>query len=123
MPGLRAGVGGGVVKPMSDKRRAQQADRRQLASPYQHERCWVGAPECTGWAEAWHELVGAAQGGSRTDPRNLVACCNACNRWIEDHPLRARRRGWKVAHTRAVDGVDGLVPAEPNPLSLAEHWT
>jgi len=108
----------GTLPAQSAKRRRQQADRRDLASPFQHERCWIGLPGCTGWAEHWHELVGAGVQGSRTDKRNIAASCVACNDAIEVHPQRFEL-GLKVHAWNAVVGEDGLVPAEPHPLSLA----
>ena len=107
------------IRPQSAKRRREQKTRRQLASPYEIERCAIDSPVCTGWAEAWHELVGRAQGGSITDPRNLVGCANACNGWVEDNPLEARSRGWKVPSHDAKAGKGGLVPKVLSPLSLA----
>ena len=111
------------INPESDRQKLRRAERRQLASPFEHERCWVGTPVCTGWAEAWHELVGRAQLGSTVDPRNLCAACLRCNSYIEDNPTEARARGWKVPRHRAMEGVDGLVPAEPSPYALSERWT
>lgn len=110
------------IRPVSAKRRAEQQVRRDLASPYEHERCWIGLPGCTGWAEAWHELVSAAQGGSRTDTRNLCASCDMCNASIETLADRYAL-GLKVAREDATEGCEGLVPAEPHPLSLAQRWT
>ena len=105
----------------SDKRRAEQQVRREIAFHYPHERCWVGLEGCTGWAEAWHELVGSGQGGSRSDPRNLCASCNHCNRMIERLDDRFEL-GLKIHTSKATKGDGGLVPEDPHPLSLAERW-
>ena len=117
----------GPPKPVSDKRRAKNDVRREEAFHFPHERCWIGSPVCTGWADAWHELVGRAHTGSITDKRNICAACNRCNRWIEDHPTEARRQGWKVPAYEAMPGDGGLVPKVLNPFSLAyrmqEGWT
>ena len=107
------------IRPQSAKRRREQKTRRQLASPYELERCWLGSQSCTGQAQAWHELVGRAQGGSITDNRNLCAACHRCNGWVEDNPAEARELGWKVHTSDAEPGVGGLVPRVLSRLSLA----
>jgi hypothetical protein len=106
------------IRRQSAGRRRQQAERRRLAGDT--VRCCVlRVPNvCTFYAEAWHELVGAGQSGSRTDPRNLAAACNRCNGFVEDQPEVAYRYGWKVRSCDAVRGEGGLVPAVPSPYSL-----
>ena len=106
------------IRPQSAKRRREQKTRRQLASPYEHERCWLGLDGCTGWAEHWHELVPAGRGGSRSDLRNIAAACDRCNEAVETHPDRYSL-GLKVRTADAVKGDGGLVPRKPNPFSLA----
>ena len=106
------------IRPQSAKRRREQKTRRQLASPYEHERCWLGLDGCTGWAEHWHELVGSGVGGSRSDPRNLCAACSVCNSGLEDRDDRYER-GLKVRTADAEPGDGGLVPRVLSRLSLA----
>lgn len=40
-----------------------------------------------------HELRKASQGGSRTDPENVIPCCDFHNSWIESEPELAHRLG------------------------------
>jgi hypothetical protein len=113
------------IRRQSAGRRKQQAERRRLAGNTVR-CCTLRIPNvCTLYAEAWHELVGSGQTGSRTDPRNLAAACNRCNGWVEDFPEIAYRYGWKVRSSDSVPGDGGLVPAVPSPYSLAqqEGWT
>ena len=56
----------------------------------------LGLGYCRGYAEGCHELRKRSAGGSLTDPANLLASCNACNVWIEDHPTLAHRLGLVV---------------------------
>ena len=48
---------------------------------------------CARYAIGLHELRKRSQGGSITDPANLLRCCGPCNSWVEDHPLLARQAG------------------------------
>jgi 5-methylcytosine-specific restriction endonuclease McrA len=44
-----------------------------------------------------HELKSRAQGGSITDPANIILLCNPCNTWCEDNPREAAEQGWKIS--------------------------
>ena len=104
----------------SVKRRREQAVRRAIVAELGVQPCRLRVfGVCTGQAEALHELVGVAQGGSRIDRRGLVPSCHRCNGWVEDWPMRARDLGLKVPRWRAVEGDRGLIPADPSPLSVA----
>ena len=108
------------LKHQSAARRVEQAIRRSLAEQLGRPPCTIRILNvCTGQAEAFHELVGAGQGGSRVDRRNIAPACNRCNQTIEDRPAEAYREGWKVRRSDAVEGEHGLVPAHPNPRSVA----
>ena len=110
------------IKFRSDKRTAQQEYRRDLARQWAGEPCWIRTVNCTGYGQAWHELVGAGVGGSRVDPRNLCWSCNTCNSGLEN--LRDRyEQGLKVRRSDAVEGEGGLVPAVPHRLALASRWS
>ena len=102
----------------SGKRTAQQDYRRELAKQWQGEACWIRTRFCTGYGQAWHELVGAGVGGSRIDPRNLCWACNACNSGLENLDDRYEQ-GLKVRSTNSMRGLEGLVPKEPHKLALA----
>jgi hypothetical protein len=112
------------VRAQSAKRRQQQKQRRQLANQLGDRPCSLKVPNvCTFWAEAFHELVGAGQGGSRTDPRNISPACHRCNGFCEDQPEIAVRFGWKVPGWDSERTETGRVPIRPNPYSLAEQET
>lgn len=40
-----------------------------------------------------HEIHKSSQGGSRSDPANVIPLCNYHNDWLEDHPLLGRLIG------------------------------
>lgn len=103
----------------SADRRVEQAVRRAIAAEVGPTGCRLRILNvCTGRAENLHELVGAGQGGSRVDRRNLAPACDRCNGWVEDFPELARRYRWKVPRHQAVPGNRGLVPADPNPYAI-----
>lgn len=107
------------IRAVSAKRRVQNRIRRGLADEIGRHRCMIGSPVCTGWAEHWHELVGSGTGGSRTDERNLVPCCDACNGGPCENDPRRYEFGWKVRVVDAMQGDGGLVPKRLSPLCLA----
>lgn len=90
----------GPLPPVSEKRKRTNRERTKMRKEHfgeERPRCavrWDG--DCTGWADALHELKKRSQGGSLTDPNNAVPCCNRCNSKIEDHPDEAHRRGFVV---------------------------
>lgn len=45
-----------------------------------------------------HELRKSSQGGSRTEPSNVVLLCDFHNGWIEDNPIPAHELGFVVRH-------------------------
>ena len=100
----------------SKRRRQEQAIRRGYAAELgDNTPCVLRVFNvCTGRADAFHELVGARQGGSRVDRSNIAPACNPCNAWVEDNPELARARDLKVPAWDAVPGDGGLVPAVPN---------
>ena len=55
-----------------------------------------GWKNCRRYAEGVHERKKRSQGGSLTDPANLMSACNVCNGWVEDNPKEARRLGLTV---------------------------
>jgi hypothetical protein len=109
------------IAARSAKRRLVDAERADLAYAHLGALCRIPSPVCARDAEHFHELVGRAQGGSLTDPRNLVPCADSCNAWIEDNPQEAYERGWKVRRSDAVQGDRGLVPRTPNPHAIANR--
>lgn len=80
------------INPVSKKRRAENVVRRENLERAWGPRpwsCWLagkvgtlGIPPCYGEVNG-HEIVKASQGGSRTDPANLLPLCNLHNDWVE----------------------------------------
>lgn len=116
-----------ALRRQSADRRVEQAIRRGIAAELGRRPCALRIFNvCTGTAEAFHELVGAAQGGSRVDRRGIAPCCHRCNGFIEDHPAISYEQGWKVRREDAMPGDRGLVPRELSPYSVAaiqEGWS
>lgn len=107
------------LRRQSTARRVEQAIRRAIVDEIGPQPCALRILNlCTGPADALHELVGAAQGGSRIDRRNLAPACNRCNSWVEDFPSIAYARRMKVPACDAVSGDHGLVPARLNPHAI-----
>lgn len=101
------------INGMSAKRRKIVKHRRQVVAEMFKERgllCEMQTPVCTNMADAAHEMVGRAQGGSIVDKRNMLLSCNPCNVWVEDHPHKARDMRLKVPRWDAVEGIGGLIP-------------
>lgn len=53
----------------------------------------AGGSQCARTADGLHELRKRSAQGSTTNPANLLAACNPCNIWIEDHPALAHDLG------------------------------
>ena len=90
------------IKPISDKRRLANATRAAMMlerfGPREFWRCQLGPiiqTPCYGPVNG-HEVKSRAQGGSITDPDNIMLACNLHNDWAEDHPLRAKELGLKT---------------------------
>ena len=86
------------VKPMSDKRRDELPERREVwkrVFDRDGGRCRVAPflPDnpCHGELHP-HHLLKASQGGEYTDD-NLLTCCDHHNTWIEDNPREAEALG------------------------------
>jgi hypothetical protein len=85
----------GRIKPVSDKRRAENRDRAEMVRtkfPDRQQLCVVYVlsqhrPEvpaeviaqCRRWADDVHEPLTRARGGSITDPENAVPPCRPCH--------------------------------------------
>lgn len=81
----------GPPRPVSDKRRAEQRQRREAIERMVAERgegCEARVKGvCTGRAQDAHELLRRSQGGDPTEPDLLV--CRACHDWIGANPQAA----------------------------------
>lgn len=99
---------GGPIPQISDKRKAENAERRALPKP---TRCEIrdvllseGVPlalrltdirECHGPLH-WHERRKRSAGGSITNPDNMMGACSAHNEFVETFPLVARLYGARL---------------------------
>jgi hypothetical protein len=101
------------LKPMSAKRRKQNAERRAaLHAIYgEHPRCALCGPlrshgivtGCNGWADDGDEVLRRSAGGSITDPENVRPVGRACHRWATEHPKQMRE--WGLERSRYEDGA------------------
>ena len=89
------------MKPISDNRRAENAEREERMveafGPREDWHCAIwGHPvalvmgPCFGPVNG-HEIVKRSQGGSIVDTDNIVLLCNRHNDWVEDHPVEAKK--------------------------------
>lgn len=91
------------IKPMSDKRRAENRERRKVlhAAYGTHPPCALCEPlqahgittGCNGWADDADEILRRSAGGSITDVSNVRPVGRECHRWITTHPREAREWG------------------------------
>jgi len=75
------------IRPVSLKRARENRQPRAMACerfPEMNPRCVV--PWCTRPADALHEILSRARGGSITDPENTVPACNPCNEELTHEP-------------------------------------
>jgi hypothetical protein len=87
---------GGPIRPVSAARAAENRQRRAVLDQLAQTQPWCSArvPDvCTGRAQDGHELLRRSQGGSITDPNNVVGVCRPCHGWIGEHPAQAVARG------------------------------
>jgi hypothetical protein len=66
----------GPVSPVSDRRRAENRQRRAMVAGLfggETPLCWL--PWCGAWADDLHEPLSRARGGSITDPGNALPLC------------------------------------------------
>lgn len=83
--GLKQGTGIAArrtsLRPVSDKRRAENRQRRAMVAALYSERPMCGRPGCARYADDLHEPLTRARGGSIVDPDNQVPLCR------EDHDI------------------------------------
>lgn len=103
------------IRSTSDKRRVENATRRELADLDPHAPCHLRQPlcdwllmsgrrrearavqdACKGTAEHWHERRKAGAAGSKINPENLLPACDNCNGAVEDYPNEAHAAGLVV---------------------------
>jgi 5-methylcytosine-specific restriction endonuclease McrA len=89
---------GGRKRLIANRIRAQVV--RQLRADQDHcSRC--GRTDF--WLDA-HELLSRAQGGSITDPANIILLCRPCHSWVTENPREAAEQGWAVSRKWPQDG-------------------
>lgn len=81
------------LKPVSDKRRAENVERRRVVLAHFGENPVCQRCNAARAVDA-HEVVPRSQGGSITDVNNIRALCRACHDWIGANPAQARADGW-----------------------------
>ena len=87
------------IKPVSDKRRAENRERRAMADRIWPDRregtvmCGCGRPECQRPADDLHEPLSRARGGSITDEGNVIPLSRHCHDEITLGPDWAYRAG------------------------------
>lgn len=91
------------IKPVSDKRQAENRERRKMADEVfgPTPECgihWDG--DCRSLADDLHELLSRARLGSITDPENCVPACRPCHSSLTGHPAEAERRGFLLPSGR-----------------------
>ena len=104
-PGRRSPMrrsGGGrrrsPVKPVSDRRREENLERRRLIEERwgRYPDCQAGTllrslpatvrvPRCDGRAADAHEILFRSRGGSITDTDGMVPVCRPCHTFITEH--------------------------------------
>lgn len=91
------------LKPVSDKRRAENRERRKMA-----DTVFGPAPECgirwdencRGLADDLDEILSRGRGGSITDAANTTPACRPCHIQKTEHPAEAERRGFLLPSGR-----------------------
>jgi hypothetical protein len=84
------------IKPVSDRRRAENRDRRKMADTEFGPRplCAIRwGPGCTGLADDLDEILSRGRGGSITDAANTTPGCRWCHTQKTEHPAEAEARG------------------------------
>ena len=84
------------LRAASAKRQAVLRERRKVIETLLVERgpeCEARLDGCDGRAVDCHELLRRSQGGSLTDPENLLLLCRSCHRWVTEHPADAVAAG------------------------------
>jgi hypothetical protein len=92
------------LKPVSDKRQAENRERRKMA-----DEVFGPAPECgirwdagcRGLADDLHETLSRARsGGDITNPDICLPACRPCHSKVDDFPAEAERRGFLLPSGR-----------------------
>jgi 5-methylcytosine-specific restriction endonuclease McrA len=92
------------IKPVSDKRRAENRQRRRMADAVfgPSPECGIRwDADCRGLADDLHETLSRARsGGDITNPDICVPACRPCHSKVDDNPAEAERRGFLLPSGR-----------------------
>jgi 5-methylcytosine-specific restriction endonuclease McrA len=93
-----------ALKPVSDKRRAENRERRKMADEVfgPSPECGIRwDADCRGLADDLHETLSRARsGGDITNPDICVPACRPCHSKVDDNPAEAERRGFLLPSGR-----------------------
>ena len=68
-----------------------------------------------------HHVWRQSQGGPWTD-WNLIVLCEACHRWVHEHPLLAWSHGWLVPAWTGEDGCHAAAALRSTPTTRLAPW-
>jgi len=82
----------------SDKRKQDDKQYKKIikAQVKKDNRCKVKSPECTGEMEGMNHIQKRSP-NNLLEKENLTPSCNACNRYIEEHPQWAKNHGHLIS--------------------------
>jgi hypothetical protein len=86
LAGKNAATRKAPLRPVSDKRRAENRERRAMIAALYPERPRCARPGCRRWADDVHEPLTRARGGSIADPANQVPLCRPCHDEVTFRP-------------------------------------
>jgi hypothetical protein len=92
-----------TLNPVSDKRRAENRERRKMADAVFGDRPLCGirwGDGCAGWADDLDEILSRGRGGSITDAANTTPACRWCHTQKTEHPAEAEHRGFLLPSGR-----------------------
>src|SRR3546814_1468862 len=84
------------LKPVSDRRKAENAVRRRVLAEMRQEDPMCARCKAVPWTDG-NELLRRSAGGSITDKNNIVGLCRLCHIYITEHPQWAIANGWKLS--------------------------
>ncbi len=97
-----------VVKPkqkpipkVSEKRKQENKEYKKVSHPiWKGKNCEIKSPVCSKKAEGIHHKKGKVSAKDLLDPKFMMAACNRCNTYVEEHPDWATEKGFKISkHT------------------------
>jgi hypothetical protein len=82
------------IPKKSEGRKDIEKDYRKLVGQTLKKQpfCQVKATGCTNIAQGLHHIKKRTK-ENMCDPDNVIPCCNACNLWIEENPIKAIEMG------------------------------